>query len=569
MSEEFIHVSTLGPGHPWTHLSSFGCYVDDLCGKPLTESKASGEHISARHEEIQGGPSGLSPIFPSSEDLCDSCRQRKTRCDARDPCGPCTSMNQTCLYGTDAISRGKSELILDTVLRMEASIAELRSMVAMGSGSNVKDSIQANTTSPVSTITPRSQDARHHASGCTIRDPTESAVLSSGHLSSAESLLKWSVFLDHPLILRETETSFLSLEYGRESFQSKVYGIFPTLGLSQIKKTVGIFQQTYNFWFPTMSFNDLKSLKMRIYQENLEPNCHSCLALLVMALGIFWSCFVLESNYISELPTLPQNCNAEIESIISLPGKFHSHETIEDEEKSTFYFLASIALRRLLNRAHYMLYDRDIGLQIDSNTFSSVNQELARQLQDWYQTLPSSLQFPDDGKPAIDPHSEYLRQWYLSCRSVIYRPFLEWALANPSWNLHRNPRVLDGCRVALDTCLFKLRDLKQVPYTVMVDTWPCSLSLATAMLTLMGGFCHPQLTMQLRHITLLELGPHLEQLLQRWMNIHGSSVSPGIEKALRLTMKAHEFFQSKGADFCPSPEREECPSPYALRMSHG
>ncbi|OQD83505.1 hypothetical protein PENANT_c016G02869 [Penicillium antarcticum] len=34
-----------------------------------------------------------------------------------------------------------------------------------------------------------------------------------------------------------------------------------------------------------MSFNDLKSLEMRIYQENLEPNCQSCLALLVMALG--------------------------------------------------------------------------------------------------------------------------------------------------------------------------------------------------------------------------------------------------------------------------------------------
>ena len=138
------------------------------------------------------------------------------------------------------------------------------------------------------------------------------------------------------------------------------------------------------------------------------------------------------SNYISELSSLPQNCNAEIESIFSLPGKFHSHEAIEEEEKSTFYFLASIALRRLLNRAHYMLYDREIGLQIDSNNFPSVNQELARQLQDWYQTLSPSLQFPEDGKRADDPHSEYLRQWYLSCRSVIHRPYLEWALSNPT-----------------------------------------------------------------------------------------------------------------------------------------
>jgi hypothetical protein len=103
----------------------------------------------------------------------------------------------------------------------------------------------------------------------------------------------------------------------------------------------------------------------------------------------------------------------------------------------------------------------------------------------------------------------------------------------------------------------------------MVDTWTCSLSLATAMLTLMGGFCHPQLTIQLRHIALLELGPRLEQLLQRWMAIHGSSVSPGVEKALRLITKAHEFLQSKSADFSPSREEEQHLSPSALRMPHG
>lgn len=90
--------------------------------------------------------------------------------------------------------------------------------------------------------------------------------------------------------------------------------------------------------------------------------------------------------------------------------------------------------------------------------------------------------------------------------------------------------------------------------------------LETAMLTLMGGFCHPQLTMQLRHLALLELGPHLEQLLQRWMTIHGSSVSPGVEKALRLVMKAHEFFESKSADFAPSQEEEQHLSPGSLRM---
>ncbi|KAF9888815.1 hypothetical protein FE257_008184 [Aspergillus nanangensis] len=558
---------------------------------------------------------------------------------------------------------------------------------AMNAGSNPVDEAQADSTSPMSTARPTSQDKHYHPRGSTIKDLTESAILSSGHLSSTESLLKWPVFVDHPSIIEETASPFLSLEYGRPPFSNKRYAIFPSVSMSEVKSMVSTFQQTYNFWCPTMSFDDLNLLQSRISHDNLEPSCQSCLALLVMALGcvgasvmdedisinesqrlkeqgavwfnaamkmlhlaqlemsveacqcllftgydqgfgpieetrtklttvkpslyfcflqrplqtwsyvnsaatrcrfllscpfdnpdrddreniirIFWSCFVLESNYISELPSLPQNCNAEIESIMSLPGKFHTHETIEDEEKSTCYLLASIALRRLLNRAHYMMYDRETGLQIHSDHFPSVNQELSRQLQDWYWTLPPNLQFPEDGKPSDDPHSEYLRQWYLSCRSVIYRPYLEWALANPSWNLNNDLRVLDGCRIALDTCLFKLRDMKQVPYTVMVDIWPCSLSLATAMLTLMGAFCHPQLMIHLRRIALLELGPHLNLLLKRWIPIHESSPSPGVKKSLRLITKVHEFFESKRANFVPSHEAEERLFFYTLPGSHG
>lgn len=493
------------------------------------------------------------------------------------------------------------------------------------------------------------RDTPHHANARTSRDLTESAVLASGHLSSTESLLKWPIFLDHPSIREEIDTTFLSLEYGRSPFQNARYAVFPSVSMSEIKKMVAIFQKTYNFWCPTMSLDDLRSLQLRISHEDLEPSTQSCLALLVMALGcvgasvidegisadgsqkfkqqgaawfhaamkmmhlahlemsvqacqclllvglyfsflqrplqtwsyvnsagtrcrlllscpfnntehddreivirIFWSCFVLESNYVSELPSLPQNFNGGIESNISLPGKFHTHQDPEEGEKSTFYLLASIALRRLLNRAHYMMYDREIGLQIHSSHFPSVNQELARQLQDWYQTLPPSLQFPEDGKPAEDPYSEYLRQWYLSCRSVIYRPYLEWALANPSWDLNNDLRVLDGCHIALDTCLLKLQHLKQIPYTVMVDTWLCSLSLATAMLTLLGGFCHPQLIVQLRQAPLIELGPHLHNQLQRWILIHDSSPSPGVEKSLRLIMKAHGLFENANASFVSS-----------------
>lgn len=89
------------------------------------------------------------------------------------------------------------------------------------------------------------------------------------------------------------------------------------------------------------------------------------------------------------------------------------------------------------------------------------------------------------------------------------------------------------------------------------------------MLTVMGGFCHPQLTVHLRNLALLELGPHLKSQLQRWMTIHASCISPGVEKALRLILNAHEFFESKVADLNPSAEEEQPLSPHATRVFHG
>ncbi|KAJ5690897.1 hypothetical protein N7462_005289 [Penicillium macrosclerotiorum] len=74
-------------------------------------------------------------------------------------------------------------------------------------------------------------------------------------------------------------------------------------------------------------------------------------------------------NYISELHYPRQYCHADIESIISFPGKSHAHEVVEEERKSTFYLFVSMALRRLLNRAHYMMYDRELVSRFTQITF--------------------------------------------------------------------------------------------------------------------------------------------------------------------------------------------------------
>lgn len=156
--------------------------------------------------------------------------------------------------------------------------------------------MQAHSASPLSAIASIGRDTRHRPSEGIIRDPTESAILSSGHLSSTESLFKWPVFLDHPSITEESSSPFASLEYSRPPYQIKIYGIFPSVSMKKVKEIVGIFQQTYNTWFPTMGLENLRSLQVRISNENLEPCCQSCLGCLVMALGCIGASLIDGTN---------------------------------------------------------------------------------------------------------------------------------------------------------------------------------------------------------------------------------------------------------------------------------
>lgn len=133
-------------------------------------------------------------------------------------------------------------------------------------------------------------------------------------------------------------------------------------------------------------------------------------------------------------------------------------------------------MRRLLNRVHGMLYDSDTGVHDDISRFPSVSSELEHQLQNWRNALPETLWFPEDADPVEDQYQYYLRQRFLSCRSVIYRPYLVLVLAVPPFNSLNDSTVIECCQRGLEACLLHIAHLREFPHTVMVDTWPCALS---------------------------------------------------------------------------------------------
>lgn len=197
---------------------------------------------------------------------------------------------------------------------------------------------------------------------------------------------------------------------------------------------------------------------------------------------IFWACYVLESDYLAELSALPQSGIARIESSIPLPGAYSTHRRPAAEEQSSLYFLACISMRRLLNRVHQLLYARGSGASLDAARFPYVVAELNHQLDEWRDVLPAAFGFTLDTRPTQTEAGGFLRQRYLTCRSVIYRPYLMWMLSGSGsggdgLSVHKpSPDVLSGCRACLEACLLHILNLRGFAHTVLVDTWICSLS---------------------------------------------------------------------------------------------
>ena len=146
------------------------------------------------------------------------------------------------------------------------------------------------------------------------------------------------------------------------------------------------------------------------------------------------------------------------------------------------YFLACISMRRLLNRVHHLLYARGTGAALDQDRFPYVVAELDHQLDEWREVLPAAFSFSIDKMPALTEESGFLRQRYLTCRSVIYRSYLMWMLSRSCQLPDERNLVEPGkdvsrcCKACLDACLLHILNLRSFTHTTLVDTWICSLS---------------------------------------------------------------------------------------------
>ncbi|KAH7154001.1 hypothetical protein DER46DRAFT_627941 [Fusarium sp. MPI-SDFR-AT-0072] len=565
------------------------------------------------------------------------------RCDGNNPCATCASIGHDCTYGSEANSRSKNDLILESVLRVEKTLHELRS--AIPAGVQLANSPQTNRANSFSGSspdlnlrrqshaiqTPTSQDQRENVNNF------ENAVLDSMHTSTTESILQWPHFDVFPL-LRHDGDSIFYLEQARPPLAVASNPMYPYVDAEDITSMLEAFERNINFWYPSMSQEQLGNIRATL-QNGMpsEDTVHSCLCLLTLALGcasqaaedlrftaepdaaekdrrlrkrklgdiyfqlalkklhvahlqvdsestqclfftalyfaslvrplqaweylsatatrcmlllsyppnthddeaeerirrIFWSCYILESDYMAELSACPPSGIARVESSIPLPSTYHTHPSEIVEEESSLYFLACISMRRLLNRVHQLLYAKDTGAAFDHTRFPRIVAELQRQLDDWREVLPASFSFSIDTEEAATAAGGFLRQRYLTCKGVIYRPYLMWMLSS-SYAETRVPPIPDAmqnCKLCLDACLLHALDLRGFPQTVLIDTWICSLSMSGAMLIILAASHVPALKEFIGSRATL-VGSHLEKLFRNWREVSFGGDSPSVDRSM-------------------------------------
>ncbi|KAI1420930.1 hypothetical protein F5Y12DRAFT_80865 [Xylaria sp. FL1777] len=219
---------------------------------------------------------------------------------------------------------------------------------------------------------------------------------------------------------------------------------------------------------------------------------------------IYWNALLFESDLLAELD-LPHSGVVQFEENVGLPGGFQGEESEAVGRDDLWYFLAEIALRRLLNRVSQLIYSKDS--MASTTSLEPVVAELDFQLTQWYESLPLPLQFPFTRTTLPDPVQTVLRLRFFACRTIIYRPYILAVLDNEQAVL--DPSVRESCHKCLEASIRQLEHISAHHAGHMPYLWQGALSIVSQTLLVMGATMSPSLSN-----ILLTLVPHRDALDQ-------------------------------------------------------
>lgn len=215
---------------------------------------------------------------------------------------------------------------------------------------------------------------------------------------------------------------------------------------------------------------------------------------------VYWNALMIESDLLAELD-LPHSGVVQFEESMRLPRSFPydapkpgSNEQAPGND-DLWYFLAEIALRRLLNRVSHIIYTQTVR----SSSFSVANldpvaSELDYQLTQWYENLPSPVKFPRERVPAQNQIQTVLRLRYFACRTIIFRPYIQAVLGGGDPGVAHEPAVQEACRKCLEACIRQVEHVGAHHDGHLPYLWQGALSIMSQTLLLMGATLNATLT---------------------------------------------------------------------------
>ncbi|KAF2402258.1 hypothetical protein EJ06DRAFT_473573 [Trichodelitschia bisporula] len=325
------------------------------------------------------------------------------------------------------------------------------------------------------------------------------------------------------------------------------WGIMPSLMMRTdvLAAQCQILAAAYLFYTvrPLEAWNLLASTSMKL--QLLLSSTVASSASKKLAERVYWNALLFESDLLAELE-LPHSGIIQFENLVSLPEHFekttptippgHPPPPPEPEPPGIDdlrYFVAEIELRRLLNRVSNMIYSKSSPIT-STAALDPVVGELDASLTEWYQNLPTGVQFVLGHTPLSSPVQTVLRLRYFACRTIIYRPYVLAVLIKEAAFL--DPAVSENCRRCLEACIRQLECITAHHAGHLPYLWQGALSIVSQALLVMGASMSPSLA------TLLPRPQELNSIIdgvvvevQRYAHL-----APSLKLAAELVRQAEE-----------------------------
>ena len=144
----------------------------------------------------------------------------------------------------------------------------------------------------------------------------------------------------------------------------------------------------------------------------------------------------------------------------------------QTEDKTQSYFLAEIAMRRMLHRCNSATRRNAQG---DIVYASGIALELESQLEEWYNCLPQALKFHREQPPSpdffttqvSDPTTTFLRVQYYCCKISIYWPAIYTCMQDSA----QAAVLLDDCRKFFNSYLHLAPSILSSVQECFVNRW--------------------------------------------------------------------------------------------------